>query len=52
MLYAAVWQRRFEPGSNVVAVTVSRLRAKIAPAAPALIHTTPEGYMLSAVAGG
>jgi two-component system OmpR family response regulator len=50
-LYAAVWQRDFDPGTNVVAVAVSRLRAKLESEGGRLIHTVADGYMLSAVAG-
>lgn len=46
-LYAAVWHRRFDPGTNVVAVTVSRLRAKLdLPGLPPLLHTVRGGYAL------
>ncbi len=46
-LYAAVWHRGFDPGTNVIAVTVSRLRAKIdTRGAPPLVRTVPGGYAL------
>ena len=50
-LLGAVWRRRFDPGTNVVAVTVSRLRAKVDHGfARPLIHTVGGGYMLSETA--
>jgi two-component system, OmpR family, response regulator len=50
-LFRAVWRRRFDPGTNVVAVTVSRLRAKVDHGfAHPLIHTVGGAYMLSAEA--
>jgi two-component system, OmpR family, response regulator len=50
-LFRAVWRRRFDPGTNVVAVTVSRLRAKVDHGfARPLIHTVGGAYMLSAEA--
>ena len=54
-LLGTVWRRRFDPGTNIVAVTVSRLRAKVDHGfARPLIHTVGSGYMLSetAVAAG
>ncbi|HEY0271453.1 MAG TPA: winged helix-turn-helix domain-containing protein [Sphingomonas sp.] len=52
-LLRAVWRRGFDPGTNVVAVNVSRLRAKVDHGfASPLIHTVGSGYMLSAVAAG
>jgi two-component system OmpR family response regulator len=48
-LFRAVWRRRFDPGTNVVAVTVSRVRAKVDHGfARPLIHTIGSAYMLSA----
>jgi two-component system, OmpR family, response regulator len=50
-LFRAVWRRRFDPGTNVVAVTVSRVRAKVDHGfARPLIHTIGGAYMLSAEA--
>jgi len=47
-LLGAVWRQRFDPGTNIVAVTVSRLRAKVDHGfARPLIHTVDGGYMLS-----
>ncbi len=47
-LIGAVWRQRFDPGTNIVAVTVSRLRAKVDHGfARPLIHTVGSGYMLS-----
>ena len=47
-LLGLVWRRRFDPGTNIVAVTVSRLRAKVDHGfARPLIHTVVSGYMLS-----
>lgn len=43
-LYAEVWGRRFDPGTNVIAVTVSRLRARLGTAAA--IRTVAGGYAL------
>jgi two-component system OmpR family response regulator len=51
VLLRAVWRWRFDPGTNVVAVNVSRLRAKVDHGfACRLIHTIGGGYMLSAEA--
>lgn len=50
-LFRSVWRRRFDPGTNVVAVTVSRMRAKVDIGfARPLIHTIGGAYMLSAEA--
>ncbi len=50
-LLGAVWRRQFDPGTNIVAVTVSRLRAKVDHGfARPLIHTVGSGYMLSETA--
>jgi len=47
-LLGMVWRRRFDPGTNIVSVTVSRLRAKVDHGfARPLIHTVGSGYMLS-----
>ncbi|WP_208402837.1 winged helix-turn-helix domain-containing protein [Sphingomonas japonica] len=44
-----VWGLRFDPGTNVVAVHVSRLRARLDAAGPAMLHTDRgRGYRLSA----
>jgi DNA-binding response OmpR family regulator len=47
-LQQRVWGYEFEPGTNVVAVTVGRLRRKVDEGrVPALIHTVPwQGYTL------
>ncbi len=43
-----VWQRDFDPGTNVVQVQVSRLRARLDAAGPPMIHTDRGGgYRLS-----
>nr|WP_243852986.1 winged helix-turn-helix domain-containing protein [Sphingomonas naasensis] len=49
-LLAAVWGLRFDPGTNVVEVHVSRLRAKLDRgfAAPMLVTDKGRGYRLIA----
>ncbi|MEP9401256.1 response regulator transcription factor [Sphingomonas sp. VNH70] len=48
-LLRGVWAREFDPGTNVVQVQISRLRAKLDAAGPPLIHTDRGGgYRLSA----
>lgn len=48
-LLAAVWGLGFDPGTNSVAVHISRLRARLDRGfATPLLHTLPAGYMLSA----
>ncbi len=47
MLLRAVWDRAFDPGTNVVQVQMSRLRAKLDAAGPPLLHTDRgRGYRL------
>jgi two-component system OmpR family response regulator len=50
MLFEAVWDFHFDPGTNLVNVHMSRLRKKIDPAGlPALIRTVRgSGYVLEA----
>lgn len=51
-LLRAVWGRGFDPGTNSVAVHVSRLRGRLdRDFATPLLHTLPAGYMLSAAHG-
>ncbi|WP_082443262.1 MULTISPECIES: winged helix-turn-helix domain-containing protein [unclassified Sphingomonas] len=46
-LLRAVWDRDFDPGTNVVQVQMSRLRAKLDAAGPPLLHTDRgRGYRL------
>lgn len=46
-LLQAVWDRPFDPGTNVVQVQMSRLRAKLDAAGPPLLHTDRgRGYRL------
>jgi two-component system OmpR family response regulator len=49
-LLAAVWGLRFDPGTNVVEVHVSRLRAKLDRgfAVPMLMTDKGRGYRLTA----
>ena len=52
MLLEGVWDYRFDPGTNVIDVHISRLRRKIdAEGEPSLIHTVRgSGYKLAATA--
>ena len=51
-LLEAVWGRSFDPGTNSLAVHVSRLRTRLdRDHATPLLHTLPTGYMLSATRG-
>lgn len=52
MLLEGLWDYRFDPGTNVIDVHISRLRRKIdAEGEPALIHTVRgSGYKLAATA--
>lgn len=43
-LLAAIWGYRFDPGTNLVAVHISRLRAKLG---PHILLGGPEGYRLA-----
>lgn len=46
-LLRAVWAREFDPGTNVVQVQMSRLRAKLDAVGPPLLHTDRgRGYRL------
>ena len=46
-LLHAVWNRAFDPGTNVVQVQMSRLRAKLDAAGPPMLHTDRgRGYRL------
>lgn len=47
VLLQAVWDRAFDPGTNVVQVQMSRLRAKLDAAGPPMLHTDRgRGYRL------
>ena len=50
-LHRAIWGRGFHPGTNVIAVHVSRLRGKLADSGVTLITDRGRGYRL-VVAGG
>lgn len=45
-LYRALWGRRFDPGTNVIAVHVSRLRAKLGAGSVAIATERGKGYRL------
>ena len=48
-LLAAVWRLRFDPGTNVIEVHVSRLRDKLGRGLPPMLHTEKgRGYRLTA----
>lgn len=52
-LHRAIWGRAFDPGTNVIAVHVSRLRAKLGPGGVTVLTERGKGYRLVApVAGG
>lgn len=52
-LHRAIWGREFDPGTNVIAVHVSRLRAKLGPGGVTVVTARGRGYCLVApVAGG
>ena len=46
-LHRALWGRGFDPGTNVIAVHISRLRAKLARGGVALITERGRGYRLA-----
>lgn len=48
-LFASVWRLRFDPGTNVIEVHVSRLRDKLGRSLPPMLHTEKgRGYRLTA----
>jgi two-component system OmpR family response regulator len=52
-LLETVWGYRFDPGTNLVAVHISRLRAKLNRAAgPPVIHSVPGGYRIGDMPAG
>lgn len=52
-LHRALWDRDFDPGTNVIAVHVSRLRAKLGPGGVTVLTERGKGYRLvAAVVGG
>lgn len=51
-LHQALWGRAFDPGTNVIAVHVSRLRAKLGEGAVTVITDRGKGYRLAPIAGG
>ncbi len=52
-LHRALWGRAFDPGTNVIAVHVSRLRAKLGPGGVTVVTERGRGYRLVApVAAG
>ena len=51
-LHQALWGRAFNPGTNVIAVHVSRLRAKLGDGAVTVITDRGQGYRLALIADG
>lgn len=52
-LHRALWGREFDPGTNVIAVHVSRLRAKLGAGSVTVITDRGRGYRLAPpIAGG
>lgn len=51
-LHQALWGRAFNPGTNVIAVHVSRLRGKLGDGAVTVITDRGQGYRLAAIADG
>ena len=51
-LHQALWGRAFDPGTNVIAVHVSRLRAKLGEGAVTVITERGQGYRLAPIADG
>lgn len=49
-LHRAIWGRGFDPGTNVIAVHVSRLRGKLAHSGVTVITERGRGYRLAIVA--
>lgn len=51
-LHRAIWGRAFHPGTNVIAVHVSRLRAKLGTGGVTVITERGRGYRLLVAGGG
>jgi hypothetical protein len=51
-LHSAIWGRGFDPGTNVIAVHVSRLRAKLVSGGVTVITERGRGYRLVVAGGG
>jgi len=52
-LLASVWRLRFDPGTNVIEVHVSRLRDRLGRGLPPMLHTEKgRGYRLGAASQG
>ena len=51
-LHQALWSRAFNPGTNVIAVHVSRLRAKLGDGAVTVMTDRGQGYRLALIADG
>jgi two-component system OmpR family response regulator len=51
-LHRAIWGRGFHPGTNVIAVHVSRLRAKLADSGVTVITDRGRGYQLTVAGAG
>lgn len=49
-LHEALWDRRFDPGTNVIAVHISRLRAKLGDGPVTVITERGRGYRLALAA--
>ena len=49
-LHQALWGRAFDPGTNVIAVHVSRLRAKLGDGAVTVVTERGQGYRLAPIA--
>lgn len=52
MLHQALWGRAFDPGKNVIAVQVSRLRARLGDSGVTVVTERGKGYRLVAAGGG
>ena len=51
-LHHALWDRGFDPGTNVIAVHISRLRAKLGDGLVTVITERGKGYRLALATGG
>jgi two-component system OmpR family response regulator len=51
-LHQALWGRKFDPGTNVITVHVSRLRAKLGPGAVTITTERGKGYRLNVPIAG
>lgn len=51
-LHQALWGRAFDPGTNVIAVHISRLRAKLGDGIVTVITDRGRGYRLGPIADG